>query len=265
VIRLSEVIVRASAITKRFAGVEALSQVDWTLARGAIQGIVGPNGAGKTTMLNIISGYVTPTAGRIELDGRDITRVRPHLRVPLGIVRTFQNIRLFGGLTVLENIVLGQHRYARSGITSIWPVPTPGERRLRAEAQRLLDLFELGRYRDRRAAEIPYGSQKQLELARALAARPRVLLLDEPAAGMTAPDRAVLARRIRSVRDDGVAAEVLGADAAGITVVVVEHDMDIISQVCDTVTVLNFGRKLVEGPTEEALASPEVRTAYLGT
>jgi branched-chain amino acid transport system ATP-binding protein len=177
----------------------------------------------------------------------------PQRRVPLGIVRTFQNIRLYGGLTVQENILLGQHRHARSGIASIWPVRTSGERALRAEADRYLELFDLTPYRTRRAAEIPYGSQKQLEMARALAARPRVLLLDEPAAGMTAEDRAALVPRIRTLRDEGL------------TIVVIEHDMEVISKVCDTVTVLNFGRKLVEGPPAVALASPEVRTAYLGT
>ncbi len=246
-------IVRASGVTKRFAGVEALSGIDWEVTRGSIHGIVGPNGAGKTTLLNVVSGFVTATEGRIELDGRDITRLAAHRRVPLGIVRTFQNIRLYGGLTVQENIRLGQHRHARSGITSIWPLRTAGERALRAEADRYLELFDLTPYRGRRAAEIPYGSQKQLEMARALAARPRVLLLDEPAAGMTAEDRTALVPRIRQLRDDGL------------TVVVIEHDMEVISKVCDTVTVLNFGRKLVEGTPAEALASPEVRTAYLGT
>jgi branched-chain amino acid transport system ATP-binding protein len=250
---LADVIVRASGVTKRFAGVEALSGIDWEVTRGSIHGIVGPNGAGKTTLLNVVSGFVTATEGRIELDGRDITRLPAHRRVPLGIVRTFQNIRLYGGLTVQENIRLGQHRHARSGITSIWPLRTAGERALRAEADRYLELFDLTPYRGRRAAEIPYGSQKQLEMARALAARPRVLLLDEPAAGMTAEDRTALVPRIRHLRDDGL------------TVVVIEHDMEVISKVCDTVTVLNFGRKLVEGTPAEALASPEVRTAYLGT
>lgn len=251
--RLAEVILRTTAITKRFAGVEALSGVDWELHRGAIHGIVGPNGAGKTTLLNVISGFVAPSEGRVELEGRDITRLRPQQRVPLGIVRTFQNIRLYGGLTVWENILIGQHARARSGLASVWPVRTSGERELREEAGRLLELFGLTAYRRRRAAEIPYGSQKQLEMARALAARPQVLLLDEPAAGMTAEDRAVLVPRIQSLR------------AEGLSVVIVEHDMEVISKVSDTVTVLNFGRKLIEGTPDEAFASPEVRTAYLGT
>jgi branched-chain amino acid transport system ATP-binding protein len=251
--RLADVIVRATGVTKRFAGVEALSGIDWEVTRGCIHGVVGPNGAGKTTLLNIVSGFVTATEGRIEFDGRNVTRLPAHRRVPLGIVRTFQNIRLYGGLTVQENILLGQHRQARSGIGSLWPLRTAGERALRAEADRYLELFDLTPYRGRRAAEIPYGSQKQLEMARALAARPRVLLLDEPAAGMTAEDRTALVPRIRQLRDDGL------------TIVVVEHDMEVISKVCDAVTVLNFGRKLVEGTPAVALASPEVRTAYLGT
>jgi branched-chain amino acid transport system ATP-binding protein len=248
-----DIIVRASGVTKRFAGVEALAGIDWEVARGTIHGIVGPNGAGKTTLLNVVSGFVPATEGRIEFDGRDVTRLPAHRRVPLGIVRTFQNIRLYGGLTVQENILLGQHGHARSGIASIWPLRTVGERALRAEADRYLELFQLTPYRDRRAAEIPYGSQKQLEMARALAARPRVLLLDEPAAGMTAEDRNALVPRIRRLREEGV------------TIVVIEHDMEVISKVCDTVTVLNFGRKLVQDTPAAALASPEVRTAYLGT
>jgi ABC-type branched-subunit amino acid transport system ATPase component len=200
-----------------------------------------------------VSGYVRPDAGRIELDGRDITRLTPQLRVPLGVVRTFQNIRLYGGLTVLENVLLGQHTRAATGLRSLWPFPTPRERELRAEADAALELFELVPYRKRRAAELPYGLQKQLEMARAMAARPRVLLLDEPAAGMTGDGRHALVDRIRELR------------AQGLSIVVVEHDMDVIAKVCDHVTVLNFGRTLIDGPPGPVLAGDVVRTAYLGT
>ncbi|TDD81340.1 ABC transporter ATP-binding protein [Actinomadura darangshiensis] len=250
---MAEPLLRVSAVTKHFQGVEALGEVDLDVAEGTVHGVVGPNGAGKTTLLNVVSGYVPPDAGRVELAGRDVTRLTPQRRVPLGIVRTFQNIRLFGGLTVLENVLLGQHGRASTGTRSLWPLRSGADRRLRAEAEQALDVFELAPYRGRRAAELPYGLQKQLEMARALAARPKVLLLDEPAAGMTAEGRRALVPRIRELRDEGL------------TVVVVEHDMDVISNICDHVTVLNFGRRLTGGPPGPVLASNEVRTAYLGT
>ncbi|TDB89837.1 ABC transporter ATP-binding protein [Actinomadura sp. KC216] len=250
---LAEPLLRVSAVTKNFQGVEALGAVDLEVAEGSVHGVVGPNGAGKTTLLNVVSGYVPPDAGRVVLAGRDVTRLTPQRRVPLGIVRTFQNIRLFGGLTVLENVLLGQHSRATTGARSLWPLRTGAERRLRAQAEESLELFGLTAYRGRRAAELPYGLQKQLEMARALAARPKVLLLDEPASGMTAEDRRSLVPRIRELRDEGL------------TVVVVEHDMDVISNICDHVTVLNFGRRLTDGPPGRVLASEEVRTAYLGT
>jgi len=246
-------LLRVTAVTKRFQGVEALADIDLAVQEGTVHGVVGPNGAGKTTLLNVMSGYVRPDAGRIELAGRDITRLTPQLRVPLGLVRTFQNIRLYGGLTVLENVLLGQHTRARTGLRSLWPFPTPQERALRAEAEAALELFELAPYRSRRAAELPYGLQKQLEMARAMAARPRVLLLDEPAAGMTTDGRHALVERLHELRGQGL------------TIVVVEHDMDVIAKVCDHVTVLNFGRTLTEGPPAVVLAGDEVRTAYLGT
>jgi branched-chain amino acid transport system ATP-binding protein len=250
---LAEPLLRVSAVTKHFQGVEALGEVDLEVAEGSVHGIVGPNGAGKTTLLNVVSGYVLPDAGRVELAGRDVTRLTPQRRVPLGIVRTFQNIRLFGGLTVLDNILVGQHSRATTGVRSLWPLRSGADRRLRAEAERSLEMFALAPYRGRRAAELPYGLQKQLEMARALAARPKVLLLDEPAAGMTADGRKALVPRIRELREEGL------------TIVVVEHDMDVISNICDHVTVLNFGRRLTDGPPAQVLASDEVRTAYLGT
>ena len=240
-------------VSKRFGSVDALADIDVQLRAGSIHGIVGPNGAGKTTLLNVISGYLLPGAGRIELDGRDVTRLTPQQRVPLGVVRTFQNIRLFNGLTVRQNVLVGQHAHARTGPLSLLPFRTRLDRQLRTDADHSLRLFELQKYRDRLAGELPYGLQKQLEMARALAARPRVLLLDEPAAGMTTEGRGVLSQRIRSLRDEGI------------SIIVVEHDMDIIAKVCDHVTVLNFGRKLTEGGTHDVLASEAVRTAYLGT
>jgi branched-chain amino acid transport system ATP-binding protein len=249
---MSDVQLRASGITKRFQGVTALAEVTVEVERGSIHGVVGPNGAGKSTLLNIMSGFVPPTEGTVELEGRDITRLTPQRRVPLGMTRTFQNLRLFGGLTVRQNVLLGQHSHARTGFASLWPVPTAKERELRQQADAALEIFGLTELSRRRAATLPYGLQKQLEMARAVAARPSLLLMDEPAAGMTAQERRALVPRIKQLRDEGV------------TVVVVEHDMDLISQMCDVVTVLNFGRMLIEGPPDVALASDDVRTAYLG-
>lgn len=249
---MADLQLRALGITKRFLGVTALSEVTLEVERGSIHGVVGPNGAGKTTLLNVMSGFVPATEGRVELDGRDISRLPPHRRVPLGLTRTFQNLRLFGGLTVRENVLLGQHAHARTGITSLWPLRTAAERDLEREADHALEMFGLADYRKRRAATLPYGQQKQLEIARAVAAKPRLLLMDEPAAGMTALERRDLVPRIQRLREEGL------------TVVVVEHDMEVIAKVCDAVTVLNFGKLLIEGTPAVALASAEVRTAYLG-
>lgn len=237
---------------KRFEGVVALSDVTIRVPAGTIHGVVGPNGAGKTTLLNAVTGYVRADGGRVTLEGRDITRLPPSRRVPLGLVRTFQNIRLFGGLTVLQNVLIGQHHRARSGFASLWPVPTTRDRALHDEAAACIERFGLGEYARRRAGELPYGLQKQLEMARAMMARPRVLLLDEPAAGMTEADRVAFVPHLHQLRDEGM------------TVVVVEHDMNLITKSCNTVTVLNFGRVLAEGPPSEALTSDEVRAAYVG-
>ena len=250
---MAEPLITASKITKDFQGVTALADVDVRLDRGSVHGIVGPNGAGKTTLLNVLSGFVRPTSGRVEIEGRDVTRLTPQRRVPLGMMRTFQNIRLFGGLTVLENVLVGQHTHSRTGFTSLVPVRGRRERELRQDAEHALEVFELTQYRTRRAASLPYGVQKQVEMARALAARPKAMLLDEPAAGMTAEGRQVLVGRINQMRDEGL------------SIFVVEHDMDIIAKVCDVVTVLNFGTKLLDGTPDVVLSSDLVRAAYLGT
>ncbi len=250
---MADLQLRALDIAKNFQGVTALADVTLEVERGSIHGVVGPNGAGKTTLLNVMSGFLPPTKGVVELDGRDVTRLTPQKRVPLGLTRTFQNLRLFGGLTVRENVLLGQHSRARTGFLSLWPFRTAAEKELDQAADHALAAFGLTEYRKRRASTLPYGLQKQVEIARAIAAGPRLLLMDEPAAGMTAQERIALVPRIRALRDEGL------------TVVIVEHDMEVISTVCDVVTVLNFGRKLVEGAPAVALASAEVRTAYLGT
>jgi len=241
-----------SDIGKRFEGVEALADISLAVRPGSIHGIVGPNGAGKTTLLNVITGYVRADRGTVCVDATDVTRWAPNRRVPLGLVRTFQNIRLFGGLTVEQNLRIGQHHRATSGFASLWPFATARERTLRVEVDECVERFGLAEYRRRRAGELPYGLQKQLELARALMAHPRLLLLDEPAAGMTEQDREAFVPRLKELCRTGV------------TIVIVEHDMNVISKSCDLVTVLNFGRLLAEGTPAETLSSADVRAAYVG-
>lgn len=249
---MASTVLETRGLRKSFGQVKAVDAIDLVIAEGGVHGIVGPNGAGKTSLLNLMSGYLRPDEGEVILDDRDITALTPQARVPLGLVRTFQNIRLFSSLSVRENLKLGQHTHARSGWTSLWPFQTTSERKLRAEVDHLVELFNLGDYVDRRAGDLPYGVQKQLDMARALAAHPRLLLLDEPAAGMPASGRSELGDRILQIRDEGV------------SVVVVEHDMDVIKRVCDTVTVLDFGQLLLSGTPRECLEDARVKEAYLG-
>ena len=245
-------ILRAEGLTRRFGGLVAVNAVSLSIEAGQVHGIIGPNGAGKTTLFNLVSGFVSADSGRLWLDDRDISRLPSYERSRLGIVRTFQNIRLFRGLSVLDNVLLGQYPVARPGYLSIWPRASARERALRREAADLLELFHLTPFRDRIAATLPYGAQKRVEFARALAARPRVLLLDEPTAGMNEQE------------SEEIADEILGVRARGITVVLVEHDMNVVMRTSDQVSVLNFGQKIAEGPPAEIQANPEVRLAYLG-
>jgi ABC-type branched-subunit amino acid transport system ATPase component len=245
-------ILRAEGLTRRFGGLVAVNAVSLSVEAGQVHGIIGPNGAGKTTLFNLISGFVSPDSGRLWLEEHEITRLPAHERSRLGVVRTFQNIRLFRGLSVLDNVLLGQYPVARPGYLAIWPRPTARERALRREALDLLELFHLAEVRERVAATLPYGAQKRVELARALAARPRVLLLDEPTAGMNAQESEEIADEILSIR------------ARGITVVLVEHDMNVVMRTSDQVSVLNFGQKIAEGTPAQIQANPDVRLAYLG-
>lgn len=234
----------------------ALSDVDFQVAEGTITALIGPNGAGKTTLLNVVSGLVSGCAGGVELVGRDMTRAPAWVRARAGVVRTFQNLEVFTTMSVLENVMTGAHRVERYGVLQAL-FKTPGyflgEGRCRSLAEERLRFVGLEAEADAPAGDLPYGRQRLLELARALAANPQLLLLDEPAAGLNTRETQALAGLIRRIRDE-----------LGITVAIVEHDMDLIMGVSDAVTVLHFGRVIAAGTPAEVQKNPEVVAAYLG-
>ncbi|MEU7923363.1 branched-chain amino acid ABC transporter ATP-binding protein/permease [Micromonospora zamorensis] len=242
-------------LSMHFKGVKAVADVSVLVPAREIRGIVGPNGSGKTTLFNVISGLYRPTAGRVFLDGRDVTAARPHALAHAGIARTFQNLRLFPALTVRDNVLValdpsrvrGTWRYLLLPL-GVWR----RDRALRREADDLLDRFGLRAFADSQPTALPYGTQRRVEIARAMAARPRLLLLDEPAAGLNGDEVRQLCDIIRSIRD------------AGVTVVVIEHNMGMVMSLCDHVTVLARGAIIADGPPDEVAVSPEVIEAYLG-
>jgi branched-chain amino acid transport system ATP-binding protein len=240
------------ALSKHFGGVRAVDGVDLSVARGEILGLIGPNGSGKSTIVNLICGLFAPTAGRIVFNGADVSGLPPHTRVTLGIARTFQNIRLFGQLTVWQNLWVAQNsgEQRRENFLKRW---LGGSRGARAEIDRTLEFFDLAHKRDELAANLAFGEQRRLEFARALSAKPALLLLDEPAAGMNAEEIDQLDSRIRAMRQDGI------------TVLLIEHHVELVMSVADRIAVLNFGKKIAEGPPAAVQADPAVREAYLGT
>ena len=242
-------------LTRRYAGLVAVDGVDLDVPEGGVHAVIGPNGAGKTTLFNVISGLTPPSSGKIRLAGADVTDLPADRRARLGLARTFQNIRVFSGMTLLENALTGLHPRLTSsllGIVARLPRFRREEAAAVARASEALELVGLHRRANQRAASLSYGDQRRLEIARAMAGAPRLLLLDEPAAGMNPAETMGLAALIRTIV------------ASGTTVLLVEHDMHFVMNLSDSVTVLNFGRKIFSGPPTEARADPAVIEAYLG-
>ena len=239
-----------------FGGLKAVDDFSITIEKGQLYGLIGPNGAGKTTIFNLLTGVYKPDGGRILLDGKDITGHKAIQINQAGIARTFQNIRLFKELSVLDNVKVGLHNHHKySTLSGILRLPSyyKVEKEMDERAMELLKVFDLDKEFDYKASNLPYGKQRKLEIARALATEPKLLLLDEPAARMNPNETAELMKTIRFVRDH-----------FDMTVLLIEHDMKLVSGICERLTVLNFGHMLAEGPTSEVLSNPEVIKAYLG-
>jgi branched-chain amino acid transport system ATP-binding protein len=255
--RLAGLGLRVEGVDLRFGGIHALRGVSFQAAPGQITAIIGPNGAGKTSVFNTISGFYRPAAGRIVLGDQDISRTPVHQRAGMGLARTFQNIALFRGLTVLENIKLGGHHTMRSGLLAALAYGRSAreeEDTLRAEIERrVIDFLEIDHIRHRSVDALPYGLQKRVELARALAMRPRVLMLDEPVAGMNREETEDMARFILDVQEEW-----------GVSVLLVEHDMGMVMDISSHVVVLNFGQVIASGSPEQVRRHPQVVEAYLG-
>ena len=239
-----------------FGGLKAVDDFSVSIEKGQLYGLIGPNGAGKTTVFNLLTGVYKPDKGSIVLDGKNITGRKTTEINQDGIARTFQNIRLFKELSVLDNVKAGLHNhYKYSTVTGIFRLPRyyQVEKQMDEEAMKLLQVFGLDGECDFKASNLPYGKQRKLEIARALATKPKLLLLDEPAAGMNPNETAELMETIWFVRD-----------TFDMTILLIEHDMKLVSGICEQLTVLNFGQVLCEGPTSEVLSNPEVIKAYLG-
>ncbi len=244
-------------LSKTFRGLHAVEGYSLRLQRGEILGIIGPNGAGKSTVFNLLTGHLLPDRGSIRFRGRDITRLPPHRIAALGIGRTFQNIRLFSSMTVLENVVAARQMRQRAGLLATllsWPTFFRTEEQLVAQARAQLAVFGLADRAEIPATALPYGDQRRLEIVRALALEPTLLLLDEPTAGMNPQESMLLLELIRRIRQE-----------YRLTIILVEHNMPVVMQLCDRIQVLNYGQIIAEGTPEQVRADPRVVESYLGT
>jgi branched-chain amino acid transport system ATP-binding protein len=248
-------LLEASNLNKSFGGLQAVGDVSFTVSEGTIKALIGPNGAGKTTLFNLLTGVIPPDSGRITFNGHEIERAKPYIVASLGMARTFQHIRLFSGMTAIENIMVGRHTHSRSGFISgmlSLPSTRKEEKSIREKSLEIMKFLGIEEHAGTNAASLAYGQQRIVELGRALACEPKLLLLDEPAAGLNMRETAEMAKLISKIRD------------TGITVLIVEHDMSLVMNISDEILVLSYGQKIADDCPLAIQKNPEVIRVYLG-